>query len=220
MNVKKTIIIIIAVIILVIAALVFLRFVIGGPEDTWICTQGQWVKHGDPSVSKPTSGCGNANTANQNVNAVNQNTNIVNLNSNTARQNINSVVNINGPVISNQNINGANVGGYGWGNVFVIVPKANDIVSSPLTVRGRAIAFENVVNIRLIKSNGTVLAETTAMTDSPEAGQWGNFQKDLTFTEPTSGQGTLTVFELSAKDGSEMNPVRITVLFGPQEVQP
>jgi len=36
----------------------FVRFVIGGPEDTWICSNNQWVKHGNPSVPAPTSGCG------------------------------------------------------------------------------------------------------------------------------------------------------------------
>lgn len=34
-----------------------LRFVLGGAEDTWICSQGQWVKHGQPNSPKPTSIC-------------------------------------------------------------------------------------------------------------------------------------------------------------------
>jgi len=33
------------------------RFVIGGPEDSWICDHGQWVKHGNPSAEKPTTEC-------------------------------------------------------------------------------------------------------------------------------------------------------------------
>lgn len=28
------------------------------PEDTWLCQDGQWVKHGNPSLSAPTTGCG------------------------------------------------------------------------------------------------------------------------------------------------------------------
>lgn len=35
----------------------FLRFVLGGPEDSWICRQGEWVKHGNPSAPRPTSAC-------------------------------------------------------------------------------------------------------------------------------------------------------------------
>lgn len=34
------------------------RFVIGGPEDDWICVEGKWVKHGNPSALQPTAGCG------------------------------------------------------------------------------------------------------------------------------------------------------------------
>jgi len=30
----------------------------GGPEDTWICEDGQWIRHGQPSSPPPTSGCG------------------------------------------------------------------------------------------------------------------------------------------------------------------
>lgn len=47
-----------AAMIIAIAVVGFLRFVIGGNEDTWICTDGQWVKHGNPSAPKPTTGCG------------------------------------------------------------------------------------------------------------------------------------------------------------------
>jgi hypothetical protein len=35
-----------------------LRFVVGGPEDSWICVNNQWVKHGDPSSPQPTGVCG------------------------------------------------------------------------------------------------------------------------------------------------------------------
>lgn len=34
-----------------------LRFVLGGDEDSWICKNGQWVKHGNPSYTKPTVSC-------------------------------------------------------------------------------------------------------------------------------------------------------------------
>lgn len=35
----------------------FVRFFIGGDEDTWICKDGQWIKHGNPSASKPLEKC-------------------------------------------------------------------------------------------------------------------------------------------------------------------
>jgi len=37
----------------------FVRFVIGGSEDDWICVKGQWVKHGYPSASMPKEECDN-----------------------------------------------------------------------------------------------------------------------------------------------------------------
>ena len=38
------------------------RFLLGGSEDTWICENEMWVKHGNPSMSRPLEGCGNEAT--------------------------------------------------------------------------------------------------------------------------------------------------------------
>ena len=35
----------------------FIRFIIGGGEDSWICVDGQWVKHGQPSAPMPETEC-------------------------------------------------------------------------------------------------------------------------------------------------------------------
>lgn len=34
-----------------------IRFVFGGPEDVWICKNGQWQKHGNPPTPMPTLKC-------------------------------------------------------------------------------------------------------------------------------------------------------------------
>lgn len=73
-------------IIIVIAAglLLFLRFL--SPEDTWICDHGQWAKHGNPSVAKPTRQCGTNSTINDSEfmqGPVNSNVNRAVENSNT-----------------------------------------------------------------------------------------------------------------------------------------
>jgi len=50
-----------------IAALVLLvgllavRFILGGDEDGWICSDGSWVKHGSPNSPAPDTGCGETN---------------------------------------------------------------------------------------------------------------------------------------------------------------
>ncbi|MDD5032260.1 MAG: GerMN domain-containing protein [Patescibacteria group bacterium] len=54
---RKTLIIL-GIIILVLAIIFSLRFIIGGPEDDWICSGGEWVKHGEPSAPKPAGPCG------------------------------------------------------------------------------------------------------------------------------------------------------------------
>lgn len=46
------------ILILLITAAFVIRFVVGGDEDAWICSNGEWVKHGNPRAQKPTSGCG------------------------------------------------------------------------------------------------------------------------------------------------------------------
>ena len=45
-----------AILILLVVWLV-VRFVIGGSEDSWICVDGEWVKHGYPSAPMPQQPC-------------------------------------------------------------------------------------------------------------------------------------------------------------------
>ncbi|MEA3272818.1 MAG: Gmad2 immunoglobulin-like domain-containing protein, partial [Patescibacteria group bacterium] len=37
------------------------RFILGGSEDTWVCTDDGWKKHGAPSEQKPIKLCKNKN---------------------------------------------------------------------------------------------------------------------------------------------------------------
>ena len=46
------------ILIFFIGGLFVARFLFGGSEDVWICENGQWVKHGNPSAPKPVDGCG------------------------------------------------------------------------------------------------------------------------------------------------------------------
>lgn len=49
----------ILIILLIVAGIWFsLRFIIGGSEDTWICVNGEWAKHGVPSAPMPIEPCG------------------------------------------------------------------------------------------------------------------------------------------------------------------
>ena len=33
------------------------RIVFSGPEDSWICTKGSWIKHGNPTTGMPSTMC-------------------------------------------------------------------------------------------------------------------------------------------------------------------
>lgn len=50
---KKTFAILIFVICAIFGVIFVVRFVFGGPEDTWIKQNGEWVKHGNPSEPRP-----------------------------------------------------------------------------------------------------------------------------------------------------------------------
>ncbi len=41
----------------ILVILLFTRFLIGGSEDTWICSNGKWVRHGNPSTAMPAEPC-------------------------------------------------------------------------------------------------------------------------------------------------------------------
>jgi len=42
----------------IIVILLMIRFIYGGPEDTWVCDGRDWVKHGSPRDPKPDRECG------------------------------------------------------------------------------------------------------------------------------------------------------------------
>lgn len=98
------------------------------------------------------------------------------------------------------------------GNIEVLLPLTGDSVKSGFAVKGNARTFESTVNIRLLDSSGIVLTETVATANAPDAGQFGPFEKTLTYqTNDLSGE--LQVFQYSAKDGSEIDKVTIPLAF-------
>ncbi|MGE5298318.1 MAG: GerMN domain-containing protein [Acidobacteriaceae bacterium] len=48
----------IIILVIIAGAVIGVRFWLGGPEDTWICEDGQWIAHGSPRDPQPVSGCG------------------------------------------------------------------------------------------------------------------------------------------------------------------
>ena len=48
----------IALTIVGLVAILLILFLIRGSEDTWICADGEWVKHGNPNAPMPVESCG------------------------------------------------------------------------------------------------------------------------------------------------------------------
>ncbi len=95
--------------------------------------------------------------------------------------------------------------------VLVEAPLSFEEVTSPLRVTGTANTFEANFQYELIDSDGRVIAENF-VTATSGTGTRGTFE----FTVPFefTGDGTLTVFESSAKDGSRINVAEIPLRLG------
>lgn len=99
------------------------------------------------------------------------------------------------------------------GNTVVTSPMDGDAIGDPVTVTGRAIAFESTFNLRVKDAAGNILKETSAMTNAPGMGEFGDFSVTLDYATPSTPTGTIEVFQYSAKDGSEIDKVIIDVKF-------
>lgn len=168
-----TIIILAIIIIAALAALVLLR----GNEDTWLCVNGVWVKHGNPAAAQPTTPCpasGNQNTNN------NANVGIANPASVYCEQNGGKLFIIEdaGGLIGNQLgicyfSDGSKCEEWAYfrqecqvGNKIVVYsPSKNQEVTLPLTITGTARGswfFEASFPVKLLDANNQVIAQTIA----------------------------------------------------------
>ncbi len=98
-------------------------------------------------------------------------------------------------------------------NIIVTAPIQNSEITSPVIVQGEARTFENSVTVRVITADGNVLTENFTTANAPDIGQFGPFEISLIFTPPTEGSGFIEVFQYSAKDGTEIDKVRVPVTF-------
>lgn len=104
-------------------------------------------------------------------------------------------------------------------NIRVSKPQANDEIGLPFTLRGEARTFESTVNFRIRDEDGSVLHEdfTTALVSENSA--FGEFSTEVSYPAPKGTTGMIEVFEYSARDGEEINMVRIPIIFATVETQ-
>lgn len=95
--------------------------------------------------------------------------------------------------------------------ILVENPAVGDTVSSPMRLKGTANVFEAVFQMRLVDANGKVLAKGMVQATSG-TGTRGTFSTPVLFA-PTTPTGTLVVYEVSMKDGSHINVIKIPLAF-------
>ena len=193
--------------IIVVAVIILgIRFFSG--EDNWICQNGEWVKHGNPSSQKPETKCGEESiVGNYWVCRDGEWIKFGNPSVEKPAGNCGKVMEeeLVSPIEDQPQAAEEK-------NIIVSNPKENATISSPFKIEGRARVFENIVSIRLKDGDGKILFQGTTDAQSPDMGQYGSFSKEIKYTTPETS-GTLEVFESSAKDGSEINKVTIPLKF-------
>ncbi len=98
---------------------------------------------------------------------------------------------------------------------------ANIIVNSPqkytseypLHLNGKARVFENTLSYRLSDNKNNIITEGFITTKASDVEQYGDFEKNIYYPETNAKEGVLKVFQISAKDGSEIDTVDIPVYF-------
>src|SRR4030042_1102539 len=153
----KKALIIIAIIVIAAAVVIGLRL-FSGDEDTWLCQNGQWVKHGNPNAPMPTTGCGTPSPEPE---------------------------------------------------VVITFPQPNQIVTSPLTVEGKARGgnwfFEASAALRLLDANGNEIAISNIMaTTDWMTTDYIEFKGQIRFISPANESGTL-VFKNDNPSGLPQN---------------
>jgi hypothetical protein len=202
---KKVITTLLGGVIIVLAIIAGIRF-FSGPEDTWLCVNNQWVKHGHPSAAMPTSGCGNA----------------------LEIKDFNSCAAAGNPVMESYprqcSANGQTFVEEITGNdkINIISPKPNETIASPLKIAGEAKGswyFEASFPIKLEDEAGNIIAQTTAVAQS----DWMTenmvpFTADLIFNSGTTTKGFL-VFANDNPSGLPENDesIKIPILFKTEE---
>jgi len=96
--------------------------------------------------------------------------------------------------------------------IFVESPAPFEVVTSPIRIWGTANTFEATFMVRVTDVTGTVLVEDYVMATSG-SGTRGTFDVTLEVQPRQSGPGTLTVYEVSARDGSPVNVVELPVIL-------
>jgi LysM repeat protein len=91
-------------------------------------------------------------------------------------------------------------------------PESAATVRSPIIAQGTTSAFEGVVNVEILGTDGTVLARASTTASQPDAGQHGSFRAEVALPSSSAERRvTVRVFWRSPRDGALMDEVRVPV---------
>lgn len=163
---------------MILLAVFSLRFILGGPEDDWVCSGGKWVKHGNPSASKPERPCGEKEVTN-----------------------FSECLAAGNPIMESyprQCRAGGETFAEDVGNelekmdlIRIDSPRPNQVVKSPLSITGQARGnwfFEASFPVFLVDWDGLIIAQGIAATKDGADWMMENFvpfTATLEFSKPT-----------------------------------
>jgi germination protein M len=98
--------------------------------------------------------------------------------------------------------------------IEVDAPRPGATASSPITISGTANVFEATVSIRILDAAGTVIKETFT-TATCGTGCRGDYEARVSYAVDEAQDGTVMVFEASAKNGRPINVVKVPVRLVP-----
>ncbi len=98
-------------------------------------------------------------------------------------------------------------------------PQPHDIVDDPVAICGIGTGFEATFAARVRDATGRQLSSATIHAGG--TGLWGNYHAALPLGAIlATAQGTVEVFEYSARDGSEVGKMIVPVVFGRALIEP
>lgn len=201
----KKLLLVTIVAVIIMAVVLFLR----GNEDAWICENGQWMKHGNPSATMPTELCGEK-----------QISSIINFQ---------ECVEAGNPVMESYPRQ-CRVGDQTFvediGNenekadlIFLETPRPNQVVKSPLVIRGQARGFwffEGDFPVVLTDWDGLIIGEGIAMTqDEWMTEEFVSFVAVIEFAVPEYKNNGILILQKDNPSGLPENDdaLEIPVLF-------
>ena len=213
---NKKILLIIALVFVALGGFLIIARVITG-EDVWLCVNGTWQRHGNPSSAMPTSGCSNVNS-NRNINT-NTNSNINNNNNSNTNNNTNTAISTFDECVAAGNSvqesypRKCSANGKTFtediGNelekidlIKIDSPRPNSTVYSPIAITGEARGTwynEGVLNIDIEDASGNILGQVLGQAQA----EWMTedfvpFKATLTFKTTTQTKVYLVIHKANS----------------------